>query len=298
MTIKEVMRGAYDLHVHASPDVVRRSQNLTELSKSALQAGMEGIVIKDHTASTVGRCFVLNQTHRGRIRFFSTLALNPPVGGLNPIAVEAALRAGVDMIFFPTYGAKNHITRWGLGKPPTTFPVPDYDFEGIGIIDEGQKLLKECEIILKMLAKFDAVLATGHISPEESLELLDMAVRHGVRRMVVTHASESVVAMTLEQQREAVKMGALIEHSFFAMTESCPNPVPLEMIYEQIREIGVAHVILSSDFGQTSNPSPVEGLAFYLEKIGELGFSDEELGIMTHDNPRRLVSGRETSPTP
>ncbi len=294
MTIEKVMRGAYDLHVHAAPDVIGRAQNLAELSKSAIQAGMEGIGIKDHTTSTVGRCFVLNQMHKGSLRFFSTLALNPPVGGLNPSAAEAALRAGADMIFFPTYGAKNHITRWGLGKAPTPFPVPDYDFEGITIIDKSQKLLRECEVILKMLVTFDAVLATGHISPEESLELLNMAVRHGVRRMVVTHASESVVAMTVEQQRGAVKMGALIEHSFFAVTESCPNPVPLEMIYEQIREIGVDHVILSSDFGQISNPPPIEGFASYLEKIGELGFSYEELGIMTHDNPQRLVSGRET----
>jgi len=94
------------------------------------------------------------------------------------------------------------------------------------------------------------------------------------------------------------QMSLPLRHSFFALTESCPNPIPLKMIYEQIREIGVAHVILSSDLGQTSNPSPVEGFAFYLEKIGELVFSHEGLGIVIHDNPPRLVVGRETSPIP
>jgi len=293
---EKILHGAYDLHVHAWPDVIRRSQDVIELSKSAAQSGMEGLVIKDHTTSTVGRCFVLNQMFQGVPHFFSTLALNPPVGGLNPSAVEAALRAGTDMIFFPTYGAKNHIARWGRGKSPTPFPLPDNDFEGITIIDKNQVMMQGCGIILKMIAEFDAVLATGHISPDESIEILKVAVQYGVRRIVVTHASESVVAMPLEHQKEAVRMGALIEHSFFAVTESCPNPIPLEVVCEQVREIGVDHVILSSDFGQVSNPSPVEGFASYLEKMREWGFSYRELRRMIHDNPHKLLSERNMRP--
>jgi predicted TIM-barrel fold metal-dependent hydrolase len=250
---------------------------------------MEGLVIKDHTTSTVGRCFVMNRVLKGSPYFFSALALNPPVGGLNPSAVEAALRAGADMVFFPTYGAKNHIDRWGKGKPPTPFPFPEDGFEGITVLGKNNAVADGCDIILKMIAAFDAVLATGHLSPDESLEILKMARRYGIKRMLVTHASESVVAMSLMQQEEAVKTGAFIEHSFFAVTESCPNPASLETIYEQVRAIGVDHVILSSDFGQISNPPPVEGFAYYLEKIRKLGFSYEELRVMIHDNPKTLL---------
>jgi hypothetical protein len=289
----ELLRGAYDLHVHVFPDVVGRSKDLVELAKEAAQVGMAGLVIKDHTTSTVGRCFVMNRMVGGPPRFFSSLALNPPVGGLNPTSVEAALRAGTDIIYFPTYGARNHILKWGIGKPPTPFPVPERQFPGITIFDEKGHIKGECKRILQLIKEFDAVLATGHISPGESLELLREGARCGIKRMIVTHASQSVVAMDMRDQKEAVGLGAFIEHSFFALTPSCPNPISMEILAEQIREVGVEHVILSSDLGQRSNPPPVEGFGEYLSRLRDFGFSLEEMRVMIEDNPRKLLEGRE-----
>lgn len=291
MKIEKVLEGAYDLHVHASPDVIPRSQALPELAKASLSLRMGGILIKDHTTSTVGRCFTMNRAGgEDGPRFVSSLALNPPVGGLNPVAVESALREGASVIYFPTYGAANHISRWGAGKPPTAFPLPGGDYAGLSLCDEKGQLLRECEVILGLIAAHEAVMATGHISPEEVLALLRLAGRCGVRRMMVTHASESVVAMSPEQQKEAVQLGAFLEHSFFAVTESCPGPIALEAIGEQIRFTGVENVILTSDLGQTANRPPVEGFRHYLEKMTGLGFSAEELRVMIHDNPRRLLA--------
>jgi len=291
MKIEKLLEGAFDLHVHAAPDVVPRAQTLPELARAAALAGMAGVLIKDHTASTVGRCFTMNKISTGSVRFFSALALNPPVGGLNPCAVESALREGADVIYFPTYGAKNHIAIWGAGKPPTAFPLPGSAYPGLSLLDENGKLRKECETILRLIAGHDAAMATGHISPVESLALIKLAVDFGVRRMLVTHVSESVTAMSLEQQREAVQLGALIEHCFFALTESCPGSVSLDWICEQIRLMGVGNIILTSDFGQVSNGPPVEGFCFYLGKMRGLGFSDEELRVMIHENPRKILKG-------
>jgi len=290
---REVLRGAYDLHVHVSPDVVGRSKDLVELAKEAAQVGMAGLLIKDHTTSTVGRCFVMNRMLGGSPRFLSSLALNPPVGGLNPTAVEAALRAGTDIIYFPTYGAQNHVLKWGVGKPPTPFPVPEGEFPGITIFDEKGNIKGECKKILRIIKKFDAVLATGHISPCESLELLKEGARCGIKRMIVTHASQSVVGMDIRDQKEAVRLGAFIEHSFFALTGSCPDPISMEILSEQIREVGVEHVILSSDLGQKSNPPPVEGFSDYLFRLRDFGFSLEEIKTMIESNPRKLLEGRE-----
>lgn len=80
MKIEKLLEGAFDLHVHAAPDVVPRAQTLPELARAAARAGLAGVLIKDHTASTVGRCFTMNKISTGSVRFFSALALNPPVG--------------------------------------------------------------------------------------------------------------------------------------------------------------------------------------------------------------------------
>jgi hypothetical protein len=290
LSLANLLQGAYDLHVHAEPDVIPRAGNLKEIAAAASTCSMAGILLKDHCTSTVGRAAALNKLAEGPCRFFSGLALNPPVGSLNGTAVETALRAGVDVIFFPTYGAANHIRMWGAGKPPTAFPLPEGDFNGVTIVDGEGRLVDGCGSILRMIAAYDAVLATGHISAEESLVLLNHAKAYGIRRMLVTHASESVTPWTFEQQQLAVSLGAMIEHCFFAVTPSCPNPTSLASILDQIRVIGAAHVILSSDFGQVANGDPVEGFAHYLEKLMTLGLSRDALGLMIRENPSKLLA--------
>lgn len=208
---------------------------------------------------------------------------------MNASAVESALRSGTDLIYFPTYSARNHIHEWGLGKPPTAFPVLDKDKEGYYLFDTSGYLKNEVTEILEMMARYDAALGTGHISPVESLSLIKEAGKAGVERIIVTHASESVVHMDPDQQKEAVHLGAVIEHCFFAVTESRPCKIQLEDIRDQIRYVGISSCILSSDFGQVQNPRPVEGFAYYLDKMRNLGFSDDELRIMIHDNPKVLM---------
>ena len=290
MNMESLLEGAFDLHVHTAPDVVPRVTDIVQLSKTAVDKKMGGLLIKDHTTSTTGRVFVLNQVFRGSCRFFSSLALNSPVGFVNASAVESALRSGTDLIYFPTYAAKNHINKWGLGKPPTAFPVLDKDREGYELFNLSGHLKNEVTGILEMMARYDVALGTGHISPVESLSLIKVAGMAGVERIIVTHVSESVVQMDPDQQKEAVQMGALIEHCFFAVTESCPRKISLEDIRDQIRYVGVSSCILSSDFGQVQNPHPIEGFAYYLDKMRNLGFSDDELRIMIHDNPKVLMN--------
>ncbi len=289
MSLSEpLLQGAYDLHVHASPDVVPRRQDLLELARSAREAGMGGIALKDHTSCTAGRVYLLNRLFEGSPVFYGCIALNPPVGGLNPSAVESALREGARIVHFPTYGARNHIRHWGLGKPPTAFPVP-HDFTGDTVNDEAGAIRPEVDEILDLIVRFDAVLATGHIAPEESLALVRRATEKGVRKVLVNHVMESVAPMTPNQQREAARLGALIEQSFFALTPACPNPGTVEEMRDQIRAVGPQSIILSSDLGQVSNMPPVEGFAHYLRLLEEAGIGRDELRVMIRDNPLRLI---------
>ena len=68
-----------------------------------------------------------------------------------------------------------------------------------------------------------------------------------------------------------------MEHCFFALTPACPDPVSLERMRDMIQEVGQESVILSSDFGQVGNPDPVEGFAFYLERLHGAGLKEEAL---------------------
>ncbi len=285
-----MLRGAYDLHVHCSPDVVPRAQDLVDLAIAAKDAGMAGVGLKDHTTATLGRCYTLNRMFPGGPRFYSSIALNPPVGGLNPAAVEAALMNGVDIVYFPTYAAKHHINT--LGESVSPVPHPRSGSVAIAVCGASNELLPDVVSILELIAEFDAVLATGHLAPWESLKLLRQASGMGVRRMLVTHASESVPNMSIADQQQAIQYGALIEHCFLAATSCCPGTIPLQTIAEQIREVGIGHVILSSDFGQPPNGPPVTAFAEHLQRLGALGFGSDEIRRMIVDNPATLIQGR------
>lgn len=289
--MEPLLRGAYDLHVHCSPDVVRRAQDAYDLASAAHAAGMAGIGLEDHTTSTVGRCHTLNRAFPDGPRFFSSIALNPPVGGLNPAAVETALAAGVDIVYLPTYSAAHHIEL--MGEDVTPVPHPRGGVQCLSLLDDQGNILRDVQTIIELIAAHDAVLATGHVSPRESLAVLSKANASGVRRMVVTHASQSVPAMSIEDQKRAVVLGAMIEHCFLAVTACCPGNIPIESIAQQIRSVGCEHVILSSDFGQLANGPPVEAFGQHLRRLREMCVEERSLRIMVSENPARLVENRK-----
>ena len=289
--MEPLLTGAYDLHVHCSPDVVPRAQDAFDLASDAQAAGMAGIGLKDHTTSTVGRCHILRRAFPEGPRFFSSIVLNPPVGGLNPAAVETALACGADIVYLPTYSAAHHIEL--VGEHTTPVPHTRDGVQRLSLLDDRGRILREVQTIIELIATYDAVLATGHISPRESLAVLSNASASGVRRMVVTHASQSVPAMSIEDQKQAVALGAMIEHCFLAVTDCCPGSIPIETMAHQIRSVGCDHVILSSDFGQPANGSPIEVFAQYVRELQRMGFDDRSLRIMLSANPARLVENRK-----
>lgn len=290
-SIESLLQGAYDLHVHVAPDVVPRIQDGTDLAYEAQQAGLAGMLIKDHTAPTTGAAHVLNQAWPEGTRFFSALALNPPVGGLNPYAVAAAVREGVDVVYMPTYSAAHQIAVKGADAFAPAYPRPGGDWAGISILDAEGALLPEVLEILDLIAEHDVVLATGHISPAEILALLPAARDHGVSRMLVTHASGAVPGLSGAGQLAAVGYGAMIEHCLMGTLGENAKLKP-EFIRDQVRKVGVHNCLLSSDLGQAANGPVVAGFAGLLESMRQVGMTDAELRILIEDSPRRLLGSR------
>jgi hypothetical protein len=56
-----------------------------------------------------------------------------------------------------------------------------------------------------------------------------------------------------------------------------------------IRAVGPEAVILSSDLGQEGNPLPPDGYSALLDLLRGQGFGDQELDLMSKQNPARLL---------
>ena len=104
--MNNILQDAYDMHVHAGPDVIPRRMDDLELAAAYSAAGMKGFVIKSHYWDTAGRAFLVRKLYPD-LDAVGTLVLNHSVGGLNPAAVEMAARYGVRMVFMPTIDAWN-----------------------------------------------------------------------------------------------------------------------------------------------------------------------------------------------
>jgi hypothetical protein len=65
--------------------------------------------------------------------------------------------------------------------------------------------------VLKVMAKHNLSLSTGHVSPEEVMMLIRAAKAAGVNNIYVQHPNHSGMTMSMAQMKEAVRLGALIE---------------------------------------------------------------------------------------
>ena len=110
--MSNLLNDVIDIHIHTSPDVNPRRLNDYEAANAASKAGMKAIVIKSHHAMTADRAALVNELVEG-IQIFGGLALNYAAGGLNPQAVETALRLGAKLIWMPTLDAKHFRSQIG-----------------------------------------------------------------------------------------------------------------------------------------------------------------------------------------
>ncbi len=270
------LSGTIDIHMHTAPDVRPRKLDALEAARQAAARGMRAIVLKSHWTSTTDRAALVQPAANG-LRVFGGLALNESVGGFNPAAVEAALRAGAVQIWMPTISAAAH-----------RHPRPAH---GLTLDDAQGHLQPGVEEILRLVAEQDAVLGTGHLSTPEIMRLVPAARAAGVRKLVITHPEHPPVEMpALLQEELRDRHGVLFER---CLISTLPNtdyePIPFEALAAMIRRVGEASTILSTDLGQPENPYPVDGLASYIAQLLDAGFTQAAVDCMSRENPARLL---------
>lgn len=288
------LRQALDLHVHTAPDGAPRILTDLELAREAMEAGMAGFVSKCHQGDTSARAAVATEAlqllYPGTgFQVLGGVVLNHGAGGLNPSAVYASGKMGGRLVWFPTVDAENdalykkaHAGEKGLGgsnEQPLRKPK-------IRILDDQGNLVPEVKEVLAQIRDFDMVLATGHISPRESLALVREAAEQGIRKILVNHVSLPITRADLDLQKAYAACGAMVEHCYYTpMAGLCP----WEEIVRSIQCLGADHVILSTDLGQPGKASPVKGLAAFAERLFSLGVGKKDLHQMMVENPRRMM---------
>jgi hypothetical protein len=295
-TATRLLRGAVECHVHSFPDVVDRKVDDLDLVEQARGAGLRALMLKSHVGSTCERAYLLNKLQPD-VRVLGGVVLNDTVGGFNPRAVEAALEMGARQVWMPTKSAANHQQHYGARGGLSIFADAGLSAPGAGGSRvNGSTLQPDVRDIVRLVADADAVLATGHLAPEESLVLIEEALAAGVRRVSVTHPEWGGTAMPIDMQQDLARNGFVyFERCLVSIEPDLHGHVPFETIVRQIRMVGIETTIVATDYGMPQYPAPVDGLHAYLARLLAAGFDEAAIRRMAQDNPACLL-GLEPTP--
>jgi histidinol phosphatase-like PHP family hydrolase len=291
--VNALLENAYDLHVHSGPDVMPRKMDDVDMAQRIIASGMKGYAIKSHYFCTSQRAEIIRKVYPG-CNALGTISLNSAVGGINPSAVEMAGRSGAKLVWFPTVDSE-HEQAFLVHSPPNKLAYwakiqQQMKAEGVRlpticILKDG-KLKADVFDVLDIIARFNMILATSHVSKEEAFALVKAAKDRKVERIIVTHADFPSTFYTIEEQKQMLTFGAFIEHTY---TTPATGKVAWEVAIEQIRAIGAERIVLATDLGQSHDVFPDEGLAIYGEKLLKSGFSEKDVRIMIVKNPTCLI---------
>ncbi len=292
---RELVAGAYDTHIHVAPDVMTRRIDDLALAPRFAETGLAGFVLKSHYASTAERAAVVTAAVP-ECHAVGAITLNGAVGGLNPIAVDIAGRGGAQIVWLPTVDSANQRQCTASEPEGATPPMwarlqEELRADGmaadpVDVLDENGALRQATRQVLRVIAKHDMTLATGHLSTGEIEIVAQAALEEGVRRVVVTHPEFTSQRVEAERQRALARSGVLLERCF---TTPYTGKVTWRTWVDNISSAGPENSVLSSDLGQPFNPPVEDGLALLADWLLAEGFTEAQVRTMTVDNSRWLA---------
>ena len=285
------IKGACDLHIHSSPDIFERLANDIETAEACRDAGMRAIVFKCHADTTMTRAW---HTSRAvpEIKTFGGIVLNLHTGGINPAAVDVALKLGAVEVWMPTYHSLAHYKETGkmggyahMGADARQ----EYEVKPITILDENDNLIPEIEPILKLVKKHNAILGTSHLSAHEALKLIEAGHDMGLERMLLTHPFFSPPACSIADIKKAVELGAFVEFCAGNALSAIPKPISLDLYKEAIEAVGTEQCIISSDCGHPRKTLPPETLRMFAHALLFKGVAARDIDAMLKANYDKLL---------
>jgi hypothetical protein len=202
---------------------------------------------------------------------YSGVALNNASGGINPHAVDHAIKLGGKIVWMPTLSAANHIKVLASGNAKT-FPKTTQkmlDPKPLTALDANGKLTDETKEVIDLVAEADIILAGGHLHVSEQHVLFAEAARRGVKKMMVNHPTY-IVGFGDTDIRQLVALGVVMEHSICMFVEGKSKKYSAEDLAHLIEVAGVDHTILSSDLGLLGSQRPVDGFRSITQMLLDL----------------------------
>jgi hypothetical protein len=284
--------GAVDLHEHPGPSPFPRRMSLLDAARDADGAGFETIVAKSHHHSMVTDILALGPGGLDElsVRVVGGIALNRTVGGLNPYAVELALRMGGRLVWFPTLSSAAHIDHHRTHD--TGFPTSVVELRPqpvLTILGADGEVLPEVRDILSVIAAEQAIVTCGHLGVAETTKLIAAARQEGIERILVNHPC-FVVGASVEQAAEWAVMGAHIEHCLVMYFGRPERRRDLDELLAFIKAVGPGRTVLSSDSGQKGNPLPVTLFRRGARGLLDAGVPEDDLRRMLGANASGLVN--------
>ena len=280
--------GSIDMHVHSHPDVFGRSMDDIDVATLAKAKGMRGILLKNHVANTADRAQIVMKVVPG-IEVWGGIVLNNAVGGINPAAVEWMHRmygGRGRVVWLPSFDSDKHVKT-----------LVDKDKSGILVAPNGV-VTPQMEEVLKIVARENLLLATGHIHAEEVVAVTKKAREMGVKNIMVTHGLTNIPGLSMAQAKEVADMGAIIEVCYLQFMTG-PNAqyawmkhwseVSVKMVAEAVKQIGAKSLVLSTDLGQQGNMTHPDGMENMIAAMKGAGVSEADIDVMIRKNPAKLL---------
>ncbi len=288
--IDALMQGAVDLHTHPGPSLMPRAVDHIQVVQQAAAAGMSAILLKDHYYPTMPIAHLINTHHAAGATAIGAIVLNNPLGGLNPSAVDYALKQGARVVWMATAHAQNHMDHeakeGGLKFPTnsrkTVAPV------GATLIDAQGAVRDEVKLILDLIAEQDAAVSGGHHHVRELFPFYEEAARRGVKRLFLNHPTY-VNDCSFQDITALVGMGVKMEHSICMFIPSKFYQMDQAHLRQVIEAGGVENTFFGSDLGQTGNPIPVEGFRQIIGMLLDLGYDEPAVRAMVSTNAKVLL---------
>ncbi|MEV5843771.1 DUF6282 family protein [Streptomyces sp. NPDC051985] len=284
--MRDLVRRVVDVHYHAGPDLYRR--RLTTGGAGRAYAEVDGwVVVKSHLGSTAASAWEARQEG---LPVSGSVVLNDLAGGVRPQVVEQAVYAhGPDsparlVVHLPTLVGPAHPT--ALRREPFHPRLDPDRWRGDRVVDGTGRLGERVREVLRAARDLPVVLATGHCDRDETLRVIDEAVRLELPRLLLTHATHPMSGLTPADLAQLARVpGLYVELTALTLLLGHRDT-------RHLAEVVRAHprVVFSSDLGQPDQPDPTDWLATSRRWFTEAGLTAHQFRAVTSANPATLLA--------
>lgn len=246
--------GIVDFHMHSAPSIIPRHSTDADAVAEARGAGITTAVLKAHEGSSAARARIIGPGAVGGV------VLNSPVGGANPDAVRVAALLGGRLVWMPTISSPAH--RRAHANPELN-AHRGVSFREVPVLERGE-LRAEWLEVFEEVAQADLVLASGHLTMDETVLCFRAAHALGVRRFLVNHPLMPFLGWRAEHATALRALDARIEVGVLADLLRLEQPG------------GTAHLcgvypaellVFGSDLGHSDYPTLATGIDAWLTRL-------------------------------